>query len=130
MMEILTAGVAYFAVTYTAGFVFGSLREILVVPRLGPLAATLIEAPLMLLVTYFAALWVVGRFDTLPSLSERLAVGGIGFALLIAAEIIFSGLMRGWSFGQWLTHLKTADGAISLAMFLAFAVMPLLVGLG
>lgn len=128
-MEILTAGVLYFAVTFAFGFVFGSLREILVVPRLGQFAATLIEAPLMLLVMYFAAHWIVGRFETLPSLSERLAVGGIGFALLIVLEIIFSRYMRGWTFGQWLGHLKTADGAISLALFLAFAVMPLLIGL-
>ena len=126
-MHILVAGALYFAITYTAGFVFGTLRELFVVPKLGQFAATLIETPAMLAVTYFAAHWVLSWFTTQPAASERLAIGGIGFGLLIAAEVIFSGLLRGWSLAQWIAHLKTADGAISLAMFVLFAFMPFFV---
>jgi hypothetical protein len=129
-MQTLVSGALYFVVTYAAGFVFGTLRELFVVPRLGQLAATLIETPLMLAVTYFAASWIIGRFEIAPSFSERLTIGLIGFALLMAAEIIFSGIMRGWSLQAWLAHLKTSDGAISLAMFVLFALMPLIVRRG
>ncbi len=126
-MSLVLAGVLYFAVTYAAGFVFGSLRELIIVPRLGQVGGILLEAPIMLAVTYFAARWVVGRFDAPLASGELLTIGGVGFALLMAAEASFSGLMRGLSIEQWLSQFKTADGAISLAMFILFAVMPLLV---
>ena len=127
-MHILTAGALYFAITYAAGFVFGSLRELFVVPRLGQLAATLIETPVMLTVVYLAARWVTGRFGAPLTASDLLAIGAIGFALLMSAEAIFSGLTRGWSLALWLAHFKTADGAISLVLFVLFAFMPLFAG--
>ncbi len=126
-MQIVWAGALYFLVTYAAGFVFGTVRELFVVPRLGQLTATLIETPVMLAVTYFAASWIIGRFADPPAFGERAAIGAIGFALLMAAEILFSGMIRGWSFEAWVGHLKTSDGAISMVLFVLFAIMPLIV---
>jgi RDD family len=112
--------------TYAAGFIFGALRETFVTPRHGRLAATLIEMPLMLTVSYVAAHHVLGRFDTLPGTGDKLLIGTTAFLLLLAAEIALSRAMRGWSLGRWLDHLKTAEGAVSIVMFGLFAVMPLL----
>jgi hypothetical protein len=127
-MNLLLAGAVYFILTYLAGFVFGSLREAFVVPRLGQLAATLIETPVMLAVTYWAATWVTSHFGSPHSPADRLWIGAIGFALLMSAEVIFSGVLRGLTVSQWFEHFKTADGAISLALFVLFAFMPWLVG--
>lgn len=126
-MPILKAAMLYFAVTYTAGFAFGSLREMFVMPRFGQLTATLIEAPLMLAATYFAAQWILGRFEMPPSSGDRLLIGGIAFLILMIAEVVFSGFMRGWSVEAWVAHFKTPDGAISLAMFVLFGLMPWIV---
>ena len=126
-MPIVIAAVQYFALTYVAGFVFGSLREWLIVPRAGTLIATLIETPVMLTVTYFAAQWIVGRFEIPPSSGERLLIGGIAFLILMIAEVVLSGFMRGWSVEAWVAHFKTPDGAISLAMFVLFGLMPWIV---
>lgn len=128
-MQFIAAGVLYFALTYLAGFAFGSVRERVLVPRIGQLVSTLIEVPIMLAATYLAAHFVVGWHSPLE-MHDRLIIGGVGFALLMTAEGIFSGLLRGWTVAQWLSHFKKADGAISLAMFVVFAFMPLAVRRG
>jgi hypothetical protein len=44
-MQILKAGVLYFAVIFGAGFVLGLIRILWLVPRLGTRVAELLEAP-------------------------------------------------------------------------------------
>ena len=126
-MQLVVAAVLYFGLTYLAGFAFGSLRELLIVPRIGQLAATAIETPMMLAASYFAARFVIGRFDQRPAMRGRAIIGMLAFGLLMVAEIIFAGLIRGWSFEQWLSHMKTAEGAISLVLFVLFGLFPLVV---
>ncbi len=129
-MQLIGAGVLYFALTTLAGFMFGALRQTFVVPRLGQLTATLIETPLMLAVSYFAARCVIGRFSPLPGQGARLAIGLVAFALLMTAEIVLSGVVRGWSIGQWFDHMKTPEGGLSMAIFGIFAILPLIVRRG
>jgi hypothetical protein len=57
-MQILKAGVLYFAVVFGAGFVLGHIRILWVVPRLGARMAELSEAPIMLVITIVAAQWI------------------------------------------------------------------------
>ena len=60
-MQILKAGVFYFALVFGAGFVLGPMRILWVVPRFGVRMAELLETPIMLVVTIFAARWIVRR---------------------------------------------------------------------
>jgi hypothetical protein len=60
--RIIWAGLTYFALVFGVGFILGPIRILLIVPRLGERVAELLEAPVMLLVIIFAALWVVRRF--------------------------------------------------------------------
>ena len=57
-MQILKAGVLYFALVFGAGFVLGTIRVLWLVPSLGARTAELIETPIMLVVTILAARWV------------------------------------------------------------------------
>jgi hypothetical protein len=50
-MKILKAGILYFALVFGAGFVLGTIRVLLVMPRFGARMAELMEAPVMLVVT-------------------------------------------------------------------------------
>ncbi len=47
-MQILKAGVLYFAVVFGAGFILGPVRILWVAPRLGTRMAELLEMPIML----------------------------------------------------------------------------------
>jgi len=60
-MQILKAGVLYFAFVFGAGFVLGSIRILWIVPRLGTRIAELMETPIMFAVTIVAARWIVRR---------------------------------------------------------------------
>ena len=61
-MNLLTSSVVYFAIVFGAGFVFGTVRVMWLVPAVGVRVAELTELPLMLAVVFFAARWVNRRF--------------------------------------------------------------------
>lgn len=126
-MRAVTAGLLYFALVYAAGFVLGLAREIAINPMFGKVVAVLIEAPLMIAVMTAAAIWV-GRRLTVPSdPASRLAMGVTALVVLMLAEALFAKVLRGQSLEQWLSSFATTEGAISAALFLLFAAMPLLV---
>jgi hypothetical protein len=59
--QILKAGALYFAAVFAAGFVLGTIRTLLIVPRFGVRTAELMEAPIMFVVTILSASWVTRR---------------------------------------------------------------------
>jgi hypothetical protein len=64
-MQILKAGVLYFAPVFGAGFVLGTIRILWVVPRFGTRMTELMETPIMFVVTILAARWIVRRLTVL-----------------------------------------------------------------
>ncbi len=63
-MQVVKAGVLYFALVFGVGFVLGTIRTLLVVPRVGTRKAELMEMPIMLAATIVAARWTVLRLAT------------------------------------------------------------------
>ena len=126
MDRVVRAALAYFVAVFAVGFVLGVVREGIVRPRFGTLGAIAIEAPAMLLACWWAARWVAGRFGV-AARGARLRMGAVAFGLLLVAEFAGSLLLRGMAFREWLAHFGTAPGALSLALFVAFAVMPVVV---
>lgn len=66
------AGVAYFALVFGAGFVLGSIRVPILVPRLGERMAELIEMPFMFVVVLCSARFIIRRFALPTDASVRL----------------------------------------------------------
>jgi hypothetical protein len=126
MERVVPAALAYFVAVFAVGFVLGVVREGIVRPRFGTLGAIAMEAPAMLLACWWAARWLVGRFGV-AARGARWRMGALAFGLLMVAELGGSLVLRGMAPGAWLAHFATAPGALSLALFLAFAVMPVLV---
>jgi len=124
----LAAGAAYFGLVFALGFVLGTVRELMVVPRLGPIAPVLIEVPLMLTASFGAARVVARRLAVPDAAGERLAMGAVAFVLLIAAETLTGLLLMGRSPGEQLAGYGTPRGAIGLAAQIAFALIPLVSG--
>ncbi len=125
-MQVIKAGVIYFAIVYLVGFVLGSLRTFLLEPSLGIVVATLIEGPLILVASFFAARALVRRFFNDTDIAPRLGMGLVALSSLLAAEVAMAGPVRGWTFAEWLAHFSTAEGIISFCLFLIFAAMPAL----
>jgi hypothetical protein len=126
MGRVGRAALAYFAIVFAAGAVLGTVRELLVLPRFGPLGAVALEAPGMLLAVWLAARWAVRRFAVVRT-GDRLRMGGLAFAVLMLAEFAGSLALRGMSPGQWLAHFAEPAGFLSLSLFVAFAAMPVVV---
>ena len=123
-MQALKAGTAYFGLVFTAGFVLGTIRVPLVVPRLGERTAELLEMPLMLVVVILAARFVVRRFALARSTRVRLRAGGIALVLLLAAELLLVAAFQGRSVGEYIASRDPVSGSVYLLMLLLYALMP------
>jgi hypothetical protein len=119
----LRAAIAYWAVVFALGFVLGTIRVLWVIPLVGLLPATLIELPLMLAASWFAAGWLVRRFS-LASARKALAAGGLAFAILMIAECALAAMMTGQSPAEWLVGLREPHALLGLAGQIVFALMP------
>ncbi len=120
---MLTAALLYFALTFAAGFVFGSFRLLLLAPGVGDVAAVLIESPFILLASFLIARWVLGRFAPTAGAGRRFLIGVLAFALLMGTEVLMSWLRR---IGpqEFVASLFTTAGAIGLAGQVLFALIP------
>lgn len=127
-MQITKSGVLYFALVFGAGFVFGTIRTLWVVPRLGARTAELMETPIILAVTVLAARWVVRRLSVPFTLSSRLGMGCLALALMLIAEFGLVVPLRGISISQYLANRDPVSGTVYYVMLGVFAVMPLLGG--
>jgi hypothetical protein len=126
-VQTLKAGALYFALVFGAGFALGTLRVLLVVPRLGASTAELIEAPVMLAVTFLAARWTVRRLGVPPAWTLRLGMGGIALGLLLAAEFSVVLGLRGLSLREYFATLDPVSGTVYYALLVVFALMPVFV---
>lgn len=121
-MPILRAAVTYWALVFAVGFVLGTVRTLWLAPAVGPLAAVAIELPLILAVSWLAARRVL-RWWPPQSEGAALAMGGIAFAVLMAAELGLA-VAFGIAPGAWLESLATPPGLLGLAGQIGFALLP------
>ena len=126
-MQVLKAGVLYFALVFGAGFVLGTVRTLWLVPRVGSRRAELMETPIMLVVTILVARWIVLRFAVPAVASARLGMGGIALFLLLLAEFGFVLWLQGQTIREYFASRDLVAGTDYYVMLAVFAAMPLLV---
>jgi hypothetical protein len=61
IFRAIEAGALYAITVFLIGFILGSMRILLVAPRLGETTAVIFEAPTMLAVSWFVCCWCVDR---------------------------------------------------------------------
>ena len=116
------AGLAYFAVAFAAGFALGTVRVLVLIPRFGnPVAAVVLELPVMLTVCWVACRWLIARFDVPASFSPRLVMGGVAFATLMIAELGVSFFGFGRTPFAHLEQYRQLPALLGLAGQIAFA---------
>ena len=128
MARAAAGGMVYFAIVFAAGFVLGTLRILVLMPRLGEAAAVLFELPLMLAVSWIACRRVVARVGISRRHAARLLMGGIAFAMLMLAELGLSVLAFARTPAEHLALYRQAPALLGLAGQLAFAAFPFIQG--
>jgi hypothetical protein len=123
----LVAGLAYAALVFALGFALGTIRVLVVAPRVGDTAAVLFELPLMLAASYLACRALVGRFAVPSAAAPRLAMGGLALAVLFLAEAAVGVLGFGRTLAEHLATYRAPGAQLGLAAQLVFAALPLVV---
>ena len=128
--QVIKAGLSYFALVFGAGFILGSVRVSLLVPRLGERIAELIETPFMFVVVLLSARFIARRFALPVATSARLTVGFLALGLLLAAEFLLAAAIQDRSLGEYIASRDPVSGTVYLAMLVLFALMPLIIARG
>ncbi len=126
-LKLALAAALYFLATFSVGFLLGPIRLLLLEPRIGAFAATLCEAPLLLIAMAAAARWTPRLAGLTISPGGMLAVGIGALALQQVADLLVGMLLRGLSAQQQFARLATPEGAVYAALLALFALMPALV---
>ena len=122
----IVAGIAYFALVFAAGFGLGIFRVTLLVPRVGVRFAELLEMPIMLAVVVLSARAIVRRFTIERANRGRLVMGGVAFALAIAAESLVVIGIQHQSLSVYLAGRDPVSGSVFALLLVVFAAAPLL----
>lgn len=128
MERAALAGVLYFAVVFSAGFLLGTGRVLWLEPLLGKLTATLIELPVILSLSWIASLRLAARLSVSSDIAPRFLMGGLAFALLMAAEAGLSVLLFGRTVSEFVamqTSGPELPGFLGQALFAFFPVLQL-----
>ncbi len=120
----LKAGVAYFAVVFAAGFGLGVIRMLVVIPRVGETVAVLIEAPVMLGISWPVARRLTRWFAVPDAAEARVLMGAVALALTLATEAGLSILLFGRTLDQHFASYLTEAGALGLLAQIGFAATP------
>jgi hypothetical protein len=120
----IVAGLAYFGLVFPVAFAFGIVRTLALAPVTGKLTAVTAELPFVLAASWISARWLTRRFDVSATLAATLMMGGVAFAVLMAAEAALAVFVFGQTFGQHLASFQGAAGLVGLAGQVAFATLP------
>ena len=114
-------GLLFGSLGFAAGFAFGAMRELVLIPALGERIGHLAEFPMVTLTTCAIGIWA-GRKSTAPALG----IGLLGAATLIAFESTLAlGVMR-LPLGEYLAGYDLTRGALFPIGLTLMAVSPLL----
>lgn len=126
MTRIAKAGASYFAIIFALGFVLGTMRVLWLAPKVGETMAGFIEMPFILGASWLVARWLVRKF-AIASAGHALAMGGIAFALLMAAELVLGAAAFGMTAREWLASVTRPPGLYGLIGQVVFGLFPWLV---
>lgn len=124
----LRGAAAYFGIVFATGFALGMVRVPLLVPRIGERWAELAEMPLMGVVIFLAAGYVLRRYGAGVGDRGRVLLGVGALALMVAAELLLAVAFTGRGVGDYLASRDPVSGTVYLGMLLLFASMPWLRG--
>jgi hypothetical protein len=126
MKRAFSAGALYFLLIFLLGMVLGTIRILLLEPRLGAVPSVLLELPFMLAASWFVCGWLIRYLAVPAAASSRLAMGATAFVLLMAAELGLSLFAVGGTVAGHFAAYRGGAPLIGLLGQIAFAAFPIL----
>lgn len=123
----MIAATAYFVALFALGFVLGTVRMLAIVPRFGPLLATLAEVPVMLVAAVFACRAAIRRWQVSRAAPIRWAMVLWFVALLFICETLLGTALFGRTAAQQWAALATPAGLLGVSAQLLAALLPMVV---
>ncbi len=124
MTRAFLAATAYFLAVFAIGFVLGTIRVLIVAPRLGLLASTCIEVPVILTAAYFVCRRAIGHWQVLPTAAVRWTMVVWFLMLLFIVETLLGALLFDRSLDTQWQALVTPAGLVGFGAQLIAAVLP------
>ena len=128
MKRALISATVTLLLLFALGFVFGTIRVIYLAPRLGALAATLVEAPVMVIAALFLTRWSVRHWRVSHLGGVRWAMVLWFLALLASFETLLGVALFGRTATEQWGALATHAGLVGLLAQLIAALLPVFVG--
>ena len=127
MARAVFGGLIYAGVVFAFAFATGVLRTIALSLDMGltPVAAVLIELPVILFVAWIACHAVLRRVPVPAREGPRLAMGLVALITIVALEFSLAALMIGSSFAGFLASYGKPEVMLGLIGQIAFALFPL-----
>jgi hypothetical protein len=122
-LRTLKFSLIYFSLVFLAGFVLGTVRVLWIVPQVGQRYAELMELPIMLLVVFYAARFVVLRMQSADP-GNCLYMGLLALCILLGIEFTLVLGIQGLSIAQSLANRDPVSGAAYALSLLFYALMP------
>ena len=125
MKRALAAAALYFLLIFLLGMALGTIRVLLVEPRVGALGSVLLELPFMLGASWLVCGRLIHYLSVPAQVSARAAMGGVAFLLLMGAELGLSLFAVGGTAREHFANYGQAAPLIGLLGQLVFAAFPL-----
>ena len=125
MLVAIIAGALYAAVAFLIGFIFGTLRVMVLVPALSDTTAVLLELPFILLASWFVCRWCVDRLGVCRSAQARALMSVVAFVVLMVVEFGL-GMILGRRLVDQLAGLASPAGVIGLTAQVLFGLFPVM----
>lgn len=124
MPQVLYISLLYFFAVFTAGFVLGTARVLLLVDLVGERYAELAEMPLMIFISCIVARLLMSKYSAKLTAVRAFSVGVIALALLLAVEFSVVLALRGLSVAEYLDSRDLISGAAYIVGLTCYALAP------
>jgi len=124
----LCAGSLYALPAFGVGFALGAVRILILLPRLKATASVLLEAPIILTVSWILSKVTTAWLHVQPDIGARALMGGTAFFVLMCAKFALSVTVFRKPASEFVLGFGTLPGAIGLAAQVVFGIFPLVQG--
>jgi hypothetical protein len=122
-MNPVWAGCVYGIAGFFLGFVFGTFRELVLIPAFGVVAGQWIEFVPLLLFIILLGIWIAER-GAFSGFSQAIVCGLVAVCVLLAQESILAIFVFGQSVEQYLSGFNISEGKLFPFGLLAMALTP------